>query len=127
MRECLRKSKQRVVVAEKEVRLTVRRAGVNVDGEQRWQMIFGFYNGAEKKISSTNFAAVDVDFEENRIYFVETDDKEGWKLAGSKNVRELSLTIYDADVWRGYEGEYNLLKDRVSGDYYIDLVNKEDK
>ena len=127
MRECLRKSKQRVVVTEKEVRLTIRKAGVNVDGEQRWQMIFGFYNEAEKKISSTNFAAVDVDFEESRIYFVETDEKEGWKFTGSKNVRELSLTVYDANVWKAYEGEYNLLKDRTSGDYYIDLVKKEDK
>ena len=90
-------------------------------------MIFGFYNGAERKIGSTNFAAVDVDFEESRIYFVETDEKEGWKFTGSKNVRELSLTVYDADVWRVYEGEYNLLKDRTSGDYYIDLVKKEDK
>lgn len=127
MREPLRKSKQRVTSAEKEVRLTVRRAGLTADGGQRWSMIFGFYNGAEKKIGSTNFAAVDIDFEENRVYFVETDEKEGWKLTGSKNVRELSLTVYDDDVWRAYEGEYNLLKDRTSGDYYIDLVGKEDK
>ena len=127
MRESLRKSKQRVASAEKEVRLKVRRAGLTADGEQRWSMIFGFYNGAERKIGSTNFAAVDVDFEESRIYFVETDEKEGWKFTGSKNVRELSLTVYDADVWRVYEGEYNLLKDRTSGDYYIDLVKKEEK
>lgn len=116
MRECLRKSKQRVVVAEKEVRLTVRGRRV----------VFGFYNKAEKKISSTNFVAVDVDFEESRVYFVETDETEGWKLTAG-NVRELSLTVHDADVWKGYEGHYNLLKDRASGDYYIDLVNKEDK
>lgn len=127
MRVSLRKSKQRVVAAEKEVRLTVRKAGLTADGEQRWQMIFGFYDGAEKKISSTNYAAVDVDLEERRVYFVETDGKEGWKFTGSKNVKELSLTIYDSDVWKVFEGEYNLLKDNSSGDYYIDLVNKEGK
>ena len=127
MREPLRKSKQRVASAEKEVRLTVRRARLTADGEQRWSMIFGFSNGAEKKIGSTNYAAVDIDFEESRVYFVETDKKEGWKLTGSKNVRELRRTVYDADVWKAYEGEYNLLKDRASGDYYIDLVGKEDK
>ena len=127
MRESLRKSKQRVIAAEKEVRLTVRKAGLTADGNQRWQMIFGFYNGAERKISSTNYAAVDVDLEERRVYFVETDGREGWKLTGSKNVKELSLTVYDRDVWEVYEGEYNLLKDSVSGDYYIDLVKKEDK
>ena len=127
MRERLRKSHQRVVIAEKDVRLTVRKAGLTADGEQRWQMIFGFYNGAEKKISSTNYAAIDIDLEESRVYFVETDGKEGWKFTGSKNVRELSLTIYDSDVWMAYEGEYNLLKDNASGDYYIDLVKKEEK
>lgn len=127
MRESLRKSKQRVVAAEKEVRLTVRRAGLTAGGNQRWQMIFGFYNGAERKISSTNYAAVDVDLEERRVYFVETDGREGWKLTGSKNVKELSLTVYDSDVWKVYEGEYNLLKDSASGDYYIDLVKKEEK
>ena len=68
-------------------------------------MIFGFYNGAEKKISSTNYAAIDIDLEESRVYFVETDGKEGWKFTGSKNVRELSLTIYDSDVWMAYEGQ----------------------
>ena len=127
MRESLRKSKQRVIAAEKEVRLTVRKAGLTADGNQRWQMIFGFYNGAERKISSTNYAAVDVDLEERRVYFVETDGREGWKLTGSKNVKELSLTVYDSDVWKVYEGEYNLLKDNASGDYYIDLVKKEEK
>lgn len=127
MRVSLRKSKQRVIAAEKEVRLTVRKAGLSADGEQRWQMIFGFYNGAEKKIGSTNYAAVDVDLEERRVYFVETDGKEGWKFTGSKNVKELSLTIYDKEVWEVFEGEYNLLKDNASGDYFIDLVNKEDK
>jgi len=127
MRESLRKSKQRVIAAEKEVRLTIRKAGLTADGGRRWQMIFGFYNGAERKISSTNYAAVDVDLEERRVYFVETDGREGWKLTGSKNVKELSLTVYDSDVWKVYEGEYNLLKDSASGDYYIDLVKKEDK
>lgn len=124
MRECLRKSKQRVIVAEKEVKLKIRKAGLAADGEQRWQMIFSFYNGAERKVSSTNHAAIDVDLEESRVYFVETNDKEGWKFTGSKNVRELSLTIYDSDVWKAYEGEYNLLKDVSSSDYYIDLVAK---
>ena len=36
MRERLRKSHQRVVIAEKDVRLTVRKAGLTADGEQRW-------------------------------------------------------------------------------------------
>ena len=61
------------------------------------------------------------------MYFIETEINEGWRLTGEKNVKELSLTIYDHDIWEPYNGEYVLLKDKASGDYYIDLVKKEGK
>lgn len=122
MRQGLRKSKPRTTVTEKEVKLKLRKAGLSADGEQRWQAVFSFYDGAEKKISSTGYAAVDTDWDENRIYFVETDEKEGWKLIGSKAVRELALTIYEYGTWKCLESEYNLLKDTATGDYYIDVI-----
>lgn len=122
MRQSLRKCKTRITVAEKEVRLKLRKAGLSVDGEQRWLAVFSFYDGAEKKISTTGYAAVDTDWDENRIYFVETNEKEGWKLIGSKAVKELALTIYDNEIWKCFEGGYNLLKDTATGDYYIDVV-----
>lgn len=124
MRQNLRKSKQRVVAGDKETKLKGRKAGLTADGEQRWQAVFSFYEGSERKITSTGYAAVDVDWEENRVYFVETDEKEGWKLVGDKSVKELALTVYDSEIWKACEGDYNLLKDNSSGDYYIDVVRK---
>lgn len=127
MRECLRKSKPHGNNVNKDVRLKLRKAGLSADGEQRWQLVFSLYDNANAKISATGYAAVDIDWEESRVYFVETESNEGWKLIDGKSVSELSLTIYDYDAWKPYEGEYVLLKDKVSGDYYIDLVKKEDK
>lgn len=127
MRECLRKSKQRGNNANKDVKLKVRKGGLKADGEQRWQLVFSLYDDAKIKVSTTGYAAVDVDWEESRVYFVETEINEGWRLTGEKNVKELSLTIYNHDIWEPYNGEYVLLKDKASGDYYIDLVKKEGK
>ena len=125
MRESLRRSRVRGTVLNKDVRLKLRKSGLTADGEQRWQLVFSFYDNANMKITATGYAAVDVDWEESRAFFVETESNEGWKLQDGKSVSELSLTVYNHDVWRSYEGEYVLLKDKVSGDYYIDLVNKE--
>ena len=127
MRECLRKSKPHGNNVNKDVRLKLRKAGLSADGEQRWQLVFSLYDNANAKISATGYAAVDIDWEESRVYFVETESNEGWKLIDGKSVSELSLTIYDYNAWKPYEGEYVLLKDKASGDYYIDLVKKEEK
>lgn len=127
MRESLRKSKPHGNIVNKDVRLKLRKAGLFAEGNQRWQLVFSLYDGANMKITATGYAAIDVDWEESRVYFVETEANEGWKLIDGKSVSELSLTVYDHDTWRPYEGEYVLLKDKASNDYYIDLVNKEDK
>lgn len=125
MRECLRKSKPHGNNVNKDVRLKLRKAGLSADGEQRWQLVFSLYDNANVKITATGYAAVDIDWDESRVYFVETEANEGWKLIDGKSVSELSLTIYDYDAWKPYEGEYVLLKDKASNDYYIDLVRKE--
>ena len=127
MRECLRKSKPHGNNVNKDVRLNLRKAGLSADGEQRWQLVFSLYDNANAKITATGYAAVDIDWDESRVYFVETEANEGWKLIDGKSVSELLLTIYDYDAWKPYKGEYVLLKDKASGDYYIDLVKKEDK
>ena len=127
MRESLRKCKPHGNITNKDIRLKLRKAGLSADGNLRWQLVFGLYDGANMKITATGYAAVDVDWDESRVYFVEAEANEGWKLVDGKSVSELSLTVYDHDTWEPYEGEYVLLKDKASNDYYIDLVNKEDK
>lgn len=120
MREPMRKIRRRSNLG-KDIALKVERSGLKASGEQRHVATFRFYGESEKKVTGTGYAAIDIDQDEKRVYFVETDATEGWKLIGDKNVRTLSLTIIDVDEWSKYEGEYSLLKDSGSGDYYIDL------
>lgn len=127
MRESLRKCRPHGNITNKDIRLKLRKAGLSTDGSQRWQLVFSLYDNANMKITATGYAAVDVDWDEARVYFVETEANEGWKLIDGKSVSEFSLTVYDHDTWKPYEGEYVLLKDKASNDYYIDLVDKEDK
>lgn len=123
MREKLRKTRSRANPG-KDVAFKVEKRGLKPNGTQRWSVTFRFYNESEKKIGNTGYAALDIDHEERRVYFVESDATEGWKLTGQGNVRTLSFSFEateTADEWASHEGEYNLLKDSSSGDYYIDL------
>lgn len=126
MRTPWRKEKVRTIAAKKDVRLSTRSNGLGADGTQRWAVVFAFYNESEKKVTSTSYIAFDTDFDANRVYFVGSDEKEGWKLIGDKSVREISPTIRDRDEWDRFAGEYNLLKDTASNDYYIDLVRRKE-
>ena len=120
MREKLRKTRSRSNPG-KDVTLKVERSGLTANGAQRYVVTFRFYNSSEKKITNTGYAAADIDREVRRVYFVEADASEGWKMIGDRNVRTLSFTVTDKEEWAAYEGEYNLLKDSSTGEYYIDL------
>lgn len=106
---------------EKEVRLSVIRAGLNADGTQRHSTSIRFGNESWKKASDTDYVAVEIDRDEKRLYFVTGNKANGFKLVGSKTVRTVTFSIHDVQEWNIYKGEYNLLKDVDSGDYYIDL------
>lgn len=111
---------------EKEISLSVRKNGYGVGGAQRWALSIRFAQESWKKASTTDFVSVEIDRDEQRLYFVTSNKNEGYKLTGNKNVREIKPTIYDEIGWRKYGGDYNLLKDVKSGDYYIDLKALED-
>ena len=127
MRKRMRKRRARGGITNKDVRLKLRKAGTSAEGQQNWQLVFTFFDNAHLKITATGYAAIDVDWDESRVFFVEEEASEGWKLRDGKSVSDLPLTVENQDEWRLYEGEYVLLKDKASGDYYIDLVSKEDR
>lgn len=106
---------------EKEIRLSVIKSGYGAGNTQRWSVSIRFAEESWKKASTTDFVSVEIDRDEQRLYFVTSNKNEGYKLTGNKSVRTVSITIHDEIGWRKYEGEYNLLKDVNSGDYYIDL------
>ncbi len=109
----------------KEVRLSVIGAGLNADGTHRYATSIRFANEAWKKASDTEYVALEIDRDEKRLYFIAGNKTNGFKLVGDKTVRTVTFSIHDEHEWDIYKGEYNLLKDVDSGDYYIDLKAAE--
>ena len=103
---------------EKEVHLSIQ-------GKQIVQVAIRFADQSWKKVSNTGFVAIETDWDEKRLYFVPDSKSEGFKLSGEKSVRTISFTTHEKPKWERYIGDYNLLKDSMSGDYYIDLIEKE--
>ena len=110
----------------KEVRLKINKSGLNAKGEQRFTMAARFADESYKKVSSNGYAAVEIDRELNRIYFVQADPDEGFKFTGAKSDKNKSITftIQNIDEWKEVEGCYFLLKDVAEGFYYIDYSKK---
>lgn len=115
MRERIKKGNRGTYKGEKEVHLSTQ-------GVKTFQAAFTFHGESWKKITSGKYVAIEPDWAEKRIYFVEEDQDEGYKLSGDKSVRTLALTIHNKEKWDQLKGDYNLLKDSATGDYYIDLI-----
>lgn len=103
---------------EKEVHLSVQ-------GKQIVQVAIRFANQSWIKVSNTGYVALDIDWEMMQLFFVPESKDNGYKLSGQKSVRTVTFTTHDVDKWRAFVGDYVLLKDQKSGDYYIDLKKEE--
>ena len=106
----------------KEISLRIHKSGLNATGNQRHVVAIGFHYDSHKKASSTNRVVPEIDWEASRLFFV--SNEQGFKLSGDKGVKTISFTVDDVEKWRAYIGDYDLLKDFESGDYYIDLSKK---
>lgn len=103
---------------DKEVRLSIQ-------GKQIVQVAIRFANQSWEKVSNTDFVALDIDWDMKQLFFVPANKDDGYKLSGEKTVRTAAFTVHDAEAWRPFIGDYVLLKDQASGDYYIDLTAEE--
>ena len=112
-------------IGRKEVRIKINRAGLTATGEQRYALAARFADESYKKVSSNGYAAVEIDRELHRIYFVPAEPDEGFKFTGTKTEHNKSITfsIRNCDEWEETEGCYYLLKDPKEGTYYIDYSN----
>lgn len=110
----------------KEVRVKINKSGLNAGGEQRWVLAVRFANDSFKKITDNGYAAVEIDRDLKRMYFVKAEPDEGFKFTGSGSERgkSITFTIRDVEEWRIMEGCYFLLKDMEEGLYYIDYSGK---
>lgn len=88
---------------------------------------FRFYNGSDEKLSTTGYLAIDGDWENARAYFIPVDKGEGWKLQKRPNYKVFTIARYgiDYEKWWRYRGEYDLIEDTRTGEYYIQLTEKE--
>lgn len=106
---------------EKEVLLSVNHAGLTAKGIQRFSLAIRFAGDSWKKASGTEYVLPEIDWDINRLYFTTSNKNQGYKLTGDKSVRVITVTIYEPEKWKKFTGEYDLLKEIESGDYYIDL------
>ncbi len=119
-------SGRRITDNMKEVSLSVNKAGLNNDGSQRWAVSIRFANESYKKVSSTGYVVPEIDDEMGRMYFVESNEQEGFKLSnhsnGSDSVnKHFTFTIYDKEEWDGKANNYSLLRDVNEQLYYIEF------
>ena len=63
---------------EKEIRLSVIKSGYGAGNTQRWSVSIRFAEESWKKASTTDFVSVEIDRDEQRLYFV-TSNKNYWK------------------------------------------------
>lgn len=106
----------------KEVLLSVIKSGLSASGKQRWTVSIRFRDGSYKKASSSEYVSFGYDPEINRLYFNTASKVDGYKLCGDNSENKYTAFAYsNANEWRQYEGEYDLVKDKQTGTYYIDL------
>lgn len=112
----------------KEVLLRINKSGLNAKGEQRYVIALRFTSDSYKKASNTEFVSVEMDDDLNRMYFLSSDSKEGFKLSGNDGkAKSISFTINNEEEWLDKVGDYILLKDVDEGLYYIDFGKKENR
>lgn len=113
----------------KEVALRINKSGLNAEGHQRFVVAVRFTDNSYKKVSNTGYVAVEIDRDMSRLYFVPSSNEVGYKLSCSRggSFKSITFTVADIDEWRGYVGDYNLLKDVDENVYYIDLRKGETK
>lgn len=112
----------------KEVAVSICKSGLSADGRQRYVLSIRFADGAYKKASGSGYVAVEIDDELGRMYFVESNRAEGFKLVKTNDktsVQYFSFTIKNREEWEGACGEYDLLFDTNERIYYIEFDKNE--
>ncbi len=108
----------------KEVALRINKSGLSADGKQRYSLAIRFAGESYKKASSSDFVALELDNEENKLFFITANQADGFKLSSSsKNSswKYIAITIDNVDEWKNRVGDYDLKKDKTENCYYIDL------
>lgn len=119
--------KGRATTNRKEVALRINRSGLSAKGLPRYVLAVRFTDESYKKASRTEYVGVEIDDELSRMYFVSSNNIEGYKLSASgktSKYKSISFSIEDLDEWADKVGDYDLLKDNNEQLYYIDFAKR---
>lgn len=91
-----------------------------------FSVVFRFYYGNVKKITSTDYVKLFYDPEEMHVYFTESNSVEGYKAnlspKSTKNTQYVSVAGAKFPVdFHDYAGRYDLLYSKTEKMYFIDL------
>ena len=119
--------KGRATTNRKEVALRINRSGLSAKGLPRYVLAVRFTDESYKKASRTEYVGVEIDDELSRMYFVSSDNIEGYKLSASgksSKYKSISFSIDNVDEWSDKVGDYDLLKDNNEQLYYIEFEKR---
>lgn len=119
--------KGRATTNRKEVALRINRSGLSAKGLPRYVLAVRFTDESYKKASRTEYVGVEIDDELSRMYFVSSDNIEGYKLSASgksSKYKSISFSIDNVDEWSDKVGDYDLLKDNNEQLYYIEFAKR---
>lgn len=126
-RRITKANKGRSMINRKEVSLRINKSGLNSDGSQRYCVAIRFANESYKKASNTDYVAIEIDDELQRMYFLSSNNEEGYKLSKNRNasnIKNVTFAIDNVEEWKIHEGTYDLLIDNAEHIYYIDFAKK---
>lgn len=90
-------------------------------------IVFRFYQGSIKKVTSTGYAEVLFDANGKRVFFVESNSTDGYKaIKNNTNISDTSYihiagSRFSVDL-SPFAGNYDLLYSKQDSMYYIDLT-----
>lgn len=123
-------TKQRNCARESEdIVITLINSEKRENGSPRKQrVLIHFHNKSGERITKTGYVAFGIDGD--RLYFVEAESHEGFKISKSKNEYNGTTQVSDEAFvkWaRVRRGAYSLHQDSKSGLHYVQAIAKEDK
>lgn len=82
---------------------------------------FRFRNGCEKRITGTGYIQPGISGE--RVYFIASDEKNGYKLTGNGGSRNQEIKL--KGDYRKYVGDYDLIFDAKENLWFVDAAKSK--
>lgn len=90
---------------------------------KRHAVCIWMYNGVEKQLSQTEYIAIGVDIDTDRMYLKSSAKHNGFKISCTSTTPCAKFSVEEKSLkfWMQREGTFKLKKDETNNMYYIDL------